>query len=62
MSDWKELANNNPFKNQVKRLEPPSIQETAGLERRVITSTDGREIPVFVDQSTRSVYPVRESE
>lgn len=61
MTEWKELANINPFKEEAaKRLDPPSIEETAGLEKRYITSTDGREIPVFVDQASRSVYPVRE--
>lgn len=62
MSNWKELAQQNPFSETASRkLEPPTIQEVAGLENRVITSTDGRRIPCFVDQSTRSVYPVRES-
>lgn len=59
---WTELAKSHPFKETAERkLEPPSIQEVAGLDNRVIISTDGRRIPCFVDQSSRSVYPVRES-
>ena len=63
MSSWKEVADINPFNKEsvsTDILKPPSIEEASGLSRMMIKSVDGREIPVYVDQSTRSVYRVRE--
>ncbi len=64
MSKWSELASKNTFETASrasKDLAPPTTEVASGLDRKTIVSTDGREIPVFLDNSTRSVYPVRKA-
>ena len=70
MSKWSNI--NNPFvvSNEGKSIQDTSeqtdknviMEEANMLEKCAIRSTDGRIIPVLVDNGTRSVYPIRDTQ
>ncbi|QIG70362.1 hypothetical protein EVB87_262 [Rhizobium phage RHph_N28_1] len=68
---WSDLAKNNPFQAEAKQVDEANVEmadtvstikiEQANMtDRYVIRSTDGRDINVIVDNSSRTVYPIRE--
>lgn len=71
MSKWSDLAKSNPFKKDAEKVKETGLEtadtmdevhldESAGmLDTCYIRSLDGREIPVSVDNNTRTVYPIR---
>lgn len=69
MSEWSNLAKTNPFhpkeedKAVVETLASSEnitiADESAYIDNYTIVTSDGRSIPVLVDNGTRSVYPIR---
>lgn len=68
---WADLAKANPFAAEAKQAEIDTLEvadtlttiamEQANMtDKFIIRATDGRDIPVIVDNSSRTVYPVRE--
>jgi hypothetical protein len=61
---WSDIANNNPFASDktapmIETASAEVVEQSSMMERCYITTADGREIPVNVDNHTRSVYPIK---
>lgn len=65
MVKWSDIADVKPFVSENAAIDKAAgdvliADESSFVEKYTIKATDGRSIPVIVDNGTRSVYPVRE--